>query len=93
MSCALAIQRGTNVPVIYYLCKDHLGSITGIMNSNGDLLEEYNYDPWGRRRNPADWSYSNVAVPTGISNYSLNSSILITVAFNEIYIKVYHPNY
>ena len=34
------------------------------MNSNGDLLEEYNYDPWGRRRNPADWSYSNVAVPT-----------------------------
>ena len=44
------------------------------MNSNGDLLEEYNYDPClpvrsgakagGRRRNPADWSYSNVPVTT-----------------------------
>ena len=61
---ALAIQNGAETPVIYYLCKDHLGSITGIMNSAGNILEEYNYDPWGRRRNPADWSYSNVAVPT-----------------------------
>ena len=24
------------------------------------MRERYNYDPWGRRRNPADWSYSNV---------------------------------
>jgi RHS repeat-associated protein len=34
------------------------------MESDGDLVEEYNYDPWGRRRNPSDWSYSNVATPT-----------------------------
>ncbi len=61
---ALAIQVGSGVPVIYYLCKDHLGSITGIMNSIGNILEEYNYDPWGKRRNPADWSYSNVSSPT-----------------------------
>jgi hypothetical protein len=29
---ALAIQTGTGTPVIYYICKDHPGSITGIMN-------------------------------------------------------------
>jgi len=50
--------------VIYYLCKDHLGSITGIMEPDGDILEEYSYDAWGIRRNPADWSYSNVSAPT-----------------------------
>jgi len=60
---ALAIQTGSGTPVIYYICKDHLGSITAIMNSSGAILEEYNYDPWGRRRNPVNWSYSNVSVP------------------------------
>jgi len=50
--------------VIYYLCKDHLGSITGIMEPDGDILEEYSFDAWGIRRNPADWSYSNVSAPT-----------------------------
>jgi len=61
---ALVIQTGANSPVIYYLCKDHLGSITGIMDSNGNMLEELNYDPWGKRRKPQDWSYTNVTVPT-----------------------------
>jgi len=27
------------------------------------MLEEYNYDPWGRRRNPTNWTYSNVPEP------------------------------
>ncbi|MFH0842169.1 MAG: SpvB/TcaC N-terminal domain-containing protein [Bacteroidota bacterium] len=60
---ALAIQTGGGTPEFYYLCKDHLGSITGVMNSSGNIVEEYNYDAWGRRRNPTDWSYSNVATP------------------------------
>jgi RHS repeat-associated protein len=34
------------------------------MESDGDLVEEYNYDAWGRRRNPSDWSYSNVPAVT-----------------------------
>jgi len=61
---ALAIGEGAGTPVIYYLCKDHLGSITGIMENDGDMLEEYSYDAWGTRRNPVDWSYSNVSAPT-----------------------------
>jgi len=60
---ALAIGEGAGTPVIYYLCKDHLGSITGIMNSSGTILEEYNYDPWGRRRNPTNWTYTGVSTP------------------------------
>lgn len=60
---ALVIQIGSESPVIYYLCKDHLGSITGIMDSNGNMLEELNYDSWGKRRNPQDWSYTYVSLP------------------------------
>jgi len=34
------------------------------MEPDGDILEEYSFDAWGIRRNPADWSYSNVSAPT-----------------------------
>ena len=27
-------------------------------------MAEYNFDAWGRRRNPTDWSYTNVPAPT-----------------------------
>jgi len=60
----LAIQNGSGTPELYYLCKDHLGSITGIMNSSGNLVEKYNYDAWGRRRNPDDWSYDSIPAVT-----------------------------
>jgi RHS repeat-associated protein len=30
------------------------------METDGDLVEEYNYDAWGKRRNPNNWSYTNV---------------------------------
>jgi RHS repeat-associated protein len=28
------------------------------MNVSGGMLGEYSFDPWGRRRNPLDWSYN-----------------------------------
>jgi len=44
------------------------------MNTSGSMLEEYNYDPClsvrskakegGRRRNPTNWSYTGVSLPT-----------------------------
>ncbi|HRP91128.1 MAG TPA: FG-GAP-like repeat-containing protein [Edaphocola sp.] len=39
----------------YYVLTDYLGSITHIMNHNGNVIEEKNYDAWGRYRNPDDW--------------------------------------
>ncbi|MBP7496736.1 MAG: hypothetical protein KA792_03635 [Bacteroidales bacterium] len=41
---------------MFYLLKDHLGSITGLVNESGQLAEEYSYDAWGRRRKPNNWS-------------------------------------
>lgn len=49
---------------MYYVCKDHLGSITALVNESGSIAEEYSYDTWGRRRNPIDWTYANVASPS-----------------------------
>jgi RHS repeat-associated protein len=53
---AIYIDDGVN-PQMYYVLKDHLGSITGLVDQNGNLVEEYSYDAWGRRRNPATGAY------------------------------------
>lgn len=45
---------------MYYLLTDHLGSVNVITNSTGTKLKEYSFDPWGRRRNPTDWTYTAV---------------------------------
>ena len=41
---------------MYYVLKDHLGSITGLVTESGTLAEEYSYDAWGRRRHPDTWA-------------------------------------
>lgn len=49
---AVYVKKG-NTGSIYYIGRDHLGSITHITDNDGNLLYEYSYDPWGRLRNPA----------------------------------------
>jgi RHS repeat-associated protein len=39
----------------YYLLRDHLGSITHVVDSSNTLIAEYSYDAWGRMRNPQTW--------------------------------------
>ncbi len=41
---------------LYFVAKDHLGSIIGLFNTSGTLVEEYSYDAWGRRRDPINWA-------------------------------------
>jgi len=41
---------------LYYVHKDHLGSILALTNHQGSVVERYSFDAWGRRRNPTDWS-------------------------------------
>ena len=57
---------------IYYITKDHLGSITALIDEEGEIAEEYSYDSWGRRRNPITWNYLAAG---------LNPSQLITRGF------------
>ena len=45
-------QTNTVSSNIYYVCRDHLGSITHVFNSDGTLKQQLSYDAWGRLRNP-----------------------------------------
>ena len=47
---------------LYYVATDFLGSISGLMDANGNMLEEYSYDAYGNRRNPNDWHLSNTRI-------------------------------
>ncbi len=41
-----------NNDTLYYVFKDHLGSITAITDNQGNVVRRYNYDPWGQNRSP-----------------------------------------
>lgn len=38
---------------LVYICRDHLGSITHVVDENGTLIQELSYDAWGNLRDPA----------------------------------------
>jgi RHS repeat-associated protein len=57
---------------MYYVCKDHLGSITHLLDSNGNVAEEMSFDSWGRRRNPNSWT-----------DYSVSSTHIIDRGFTQ----------
>ncbi len=42
-------------PTRYNILTDHLGSATALVDEGGNIVEEYSYDAWGRRRNPTDY--------------------------------------
>jgi len=48
---------------LYFLRRDVQGTITGLIDMNDVLVEEYSYDAWGRRRNPTNWTYDSVPQP------------------------------
>jgi len=59
---AILVKQGSAVQT-YYVETDHLGSVTGIINTDKTYASKSSYDAWGRRRNPSDWSYNNIPTP------------------------------
>ncbi len=53
-----AVKQGSTT-TYYAVLRDYLGNITNVVEE-GDILnpDKYSFDAWGRRRNPANWSYS-----------------------------------
>jgi RHS repeat-associated protein len=45
---------------MYYVLTDYLGSWDKVISETGTPIEEYSFDPWGRRRNPTNWTYTGV---------------------------------
>lgn len=40
-----------------YILRDHLGSLNYVLDEDGGVVQEVNFDAWGRRRNPGSWTY------------------------------------
>ncbi len=53
--------ENNNAKTLNYVLTDHLGSPVYILDELGGVLEEQNFDPWGRRRNPQTWTYESIA--------------------------------
>jgi RHS repeat-associated protein len=59
---------------MYYVATDYQGSIVAIMASNGVVIDEKSYDPWGRLRKPGTLNDYNVT----LDNRGYNNSVLFT---------------
>lgn len=88
---AVLIKTNGNSGVLHYLHKDHLGSIVCITGEDGNIKEQFNYDPWGRRRNPADWSFSNVPAPTILTRGFTGHEHMEEFALINMNGRVYDP--
>ena len=42
----------SGVSNVYHILRDHLGSITHVVDNSGNIVQELSYDAWGRLRNP-----------------------------------------
>ncbi len=70
---ALYTKNNSGVDSLYFILADHLGSAHIITNSTGSVLKEMSFDPWGRRRNPNDWTYNNIpAVSVTTRGYTMH---------------------
>ena len=57
---AVCVKNDGGTDSLYYIMKDHLGSITGAINKETGKVYLQNFDAWGRERNPQDWSYTDI---------------------------------
>ncbi len=68
-TATVARENKNGTGKLFYINRDHLGSITHITVTSKALQAEYSYDAWGRMRNPADWNvFAFGADPTLLLN-------------------------
>ena len=60
---AIMAQTGATKNM-YYTCTDYLDNINLLITQNRTIAQQNSVDAWGRRRNPTNWTYTNIAPPT-----------------------------
>lgn len=48
----MAVKSPSGSTELYYAATDYLGSIRALVTGDGKVAERFEFDPWGRRRNP-----------------------------------------
>lgn len=61
--CAVLVKPASGNSYLRYLYSDYLGSITCTTNEIGQKENEYSYDAWGNRRDPATWQSTTSPLP------------------------------
>ena len=74
-----------------YVAKDHLGSVMALYSDSRTLIEEFSYDAWGRRRNPTNWTYTNVPTATNTRHGYTGHEHLDKFALINMNGRVYDP--
>ncbi|MCB1616689.1 MAG: VCBS repeat-containing protein [Pseudomonadales bacterium] len=77
-------DRGTanETDKLSFMLKDHLGSITTIADTDGNVQESMSFDPWGKRRAPTLAKILELAGETSWSNLTYNEKNNLT--FNAV---------
>lgn len=88
---AVLVKTSYGPDCLYYIHKDHLGSIVCLTLADGTIREQMNYDPWGRRRNVSDWSFTNVPTPTILTRGFTGHEHLNEFAMINMNGRVYDP--
>ena len=59
LSGAILIQNN-GMDSLLYTYSDFQGTLLALLDVSGAVVEKYAFDPWGVRRNPADWSQNDL---------------------------------
>ncbi len=88
---AIDVKRSDDNDTLYYVHKDHLGSILAISNNKNDDVQLQNFDAWGRYRNPNTWTYSNSSRITATNRGFTGHEHLLDCNLINMNGRVYDP--
>ncbi|MGV8138342.1 MAG: RHS repeat-associated core domain-containing protein [Mangrovibacterium sp.] len=55
---AAARKVGSGNWEVFNIFRDHSGTMTSLRNSTTDMIDDYSFDAWGRRRDKDNWTYT-----------------------------------
>jgi len=76
---------------LLYGYSDYQGSLIALTDENGTVVEQYAYDPWGNRRNPADWTASDTRTSWRLNRGYTGHEHLDAFAIINMNGRVYDP--
>jgi len=76
---------------LLYGYSDYQGSLIALTDESGTVVEQYAYDPWGNRRNPADWTASDTRTSWRLNRGYTGHEHLDAFAIINMNGRVYDP--
>ncbi len=78
------------VDSLLYAFTDRFGNLVMLVDGNKNIVERLAYDPWGARRNPADWTKPDTASHILSRGYSMHEH-LDRLGLINMNARVYEP--